>query len=134
MKLRLLYHGHCFDGVASAAVFTRFYLARVRPAAEVSYAGLLHRPGALSRAQVLRAIVESDEMSAVRVPVAAGLDATEREQAFVAAQYYGYLRRTPDDGGFQAWLRVLQGGNIRAMVNGFLNSQEYQLRFGRVEH
>ena len=47
MRLRLLYHDHCFDGVASAAVFTRFYLARVRPGAEVSYAGLLHRPGSL---------------------------------------------------------------------------------------
>ena len=47
MKLRLLYHGHCFDGVASAAVFTRFYRARFAAAAEVAYAGLLHRPGAL---------------------------------------------------------------------------------------
>ncbi len=47
MQLRLLYHGHCFDGVASAAVFTRFYRARVAPAAAVAYAGLLHRPGAL---------------------------------------------------------------------------------------
>jgi hypothetical protein len=47
MKLRLLYHGHCFDGVASAAVFTRFYLNRIRPAAEVEYTGLLHRPGSL---------------------------------------------------------------------------------------
>ncbi len=47
MRLRLLYHGHCFDGVASAAVFTRFYRARVHPDAEVAYAGLLHRPGAL---------------------------------------------------------------------------------------
>ncbi len=47
MKLRLLYHGHCFDGVASAAVFTRFYRARIRPTAEVEYRGLLHRPGAL---------------------------------------------------------------------------------------
>jgi hypothetical protein len=47
MKLRLLYHGHCFDGVASAAVFTRFYLARINPAADVEYTGLLHRPGAL---------------------------------------------------------------------------------------
>ena len=47
MKLRLLYHGHCFDGVASAAVFTRFYRDRVRPGAEVTYAGLLHRPGSL---------------------------------------------------------------------------------------
>jgi hypothetical protein len=47
MKLRLLFHDHCFDGVASAAVFTRFYLARIRPGAHVEYAGLLHRPGSL---------------------------------------------------------------------------------------
>src|SRR6185436_13709374 len=47
MKLRLLYHGHCFDGVASAATFTRFYKERIHPEAEVSYAGLLHRPGNL---------------------------------------------------------------------------------------
>jgi hypothetical protein len=47
MKLRLLYHGHCFDGAASAAVFTRFYRSRIQPEAEVEYAGLLHRPGQL---------------------------------------------------------------------------------------
>jgi hypothetical protein len=47
MKLRLLYHGHCFDGVASAAVFTRFYLERINRDADVAYRGLLHRPGAL---------------------------------------------------------------------------------------
>ena len=45
MKLRLLYHGHCFDGVASAATFTRFYHERINGAAEVGYTGLLHRPG-----------------------------------------------------------------------------------------
>src|SRR5215510_6309514 len=47
MKLRVLYHGHCFDGVASAATFTRFYRERIHPGAEVGYAGLLHRPGNL---------------------------------------------------------------------------------------
>ena len=47
MKLRVLYHGHCFDGVASAATFTRFYLDRLHPNATVSYGGLLHRPGNL---------------------------------------------------------------------------------------
>jgi hypothetical protein len=47
MKLRVLYHGHCFDGVASAATFTRFYLDRIHPNAEVGYGGLLHRPGNL---------------------------------------------------------------------------------------
>lgn len=44
MKLRVLYHGHCFDGVASAAVFTRFYQSHINPAAEVFYTALVHRP------------------------------------------------------------------------------------------
>ena len=47
MRLRLLYHGHCFDGVASAATFTRFYQERIKPNAEVNYTGLSHRPGTL---------------------------------------------------------------------------------------
>src|SRR4051812_11937963 len=47
MKLRILYHGHCFDGVASAATFTRFYKERIHPEAVVNYTGLLHRPGNL---------------------------------------------------------------------------------------
>jgi len=45
MKLRVLYHGHCFDGVASAATFSRFYNERIKPGADIQYAGLLHRPG-----------------------------------------------------------------------------------------
>ena len=47
MKLRVLFHGHCFDGVASAATFTRFYLERMNHDAAVEYGGLLHRPGNL---------------------------------------------------------------------------------------
>ena len=45
MKLRVLYHGHCFDGVASAATFTRFYHERINSGADIQYGGLLHRPG-----------------------------------------------------------------------------------------
>ena len=47
MNLRVLYHGHCFDGVASAAVFTRFYRGRFHAEADVAYTSLMHRPGAL---------------------------------------------------------------------------------------
>lgn len=47
MKLRLLYHGHCFDGVASAATFSRFYKEQIHPEAGIEYTGLLHRPGTL---------------------------------------------------------------------------------------
>lgn len=54
----------------------------------------------------------------------------EFDNAFVGMQYDGYLRRKPGDGGFKVWLRVLQAGNVRAMVEGFMNSVEYKLRFG----
>ena len=29
MRLRVLYHGNCFDGCSSAAVFSRFYRERI---------------------------------------------------------------------------------------------------------
>ena len=44
MKLRILHHDHCFDGFASAAVFSRFFAAKIRPEAEITYTGLAHRP------------------------------------------------------------------------------------------
>lgn len=43
MKLRILHHDHCFDGFASAAVFSRFF-AEMQPDAEISYTGLSHKP------------------------------------------------------------------------------------------
>jgi len=45
MKLRILYHGNCFDGVSAAAVFTKFYRAKVDPEAEVYYTPTMHRAG-----------------------------------------------------------------------------------------
>lgn len=45
MKLRILYHGNCFDGVSSAAIFTKFYHATVDPDAEIGYTPTMHRAG-----------------------------------------------------------------------------------------
>lgn len=45
MKLRILYHGNCFDGVSSAAIFTKFYKAKINAEAEVSYTPTMHRAG-----------------------------------------------------------------------------------------
>jgi hypothetical protein len=44
MKLRILHHDHCFDGLASAAVFSRFFSEKIRADAEISYTGLAHKP------------------------------------------------------------------------------------------
>ncbi|HEV7904098.1 MAG TPA: Calx-beta domain-containing protein [Pyrinomonadaceae bacterium] len=75
----------------------------------------------LTRAQVVRAIVESDEVFAA-----------EFNPAFVAMQYFGYLRRDPDP-DYNKWLAYLKANptDFRTMVRGFVNSVEYRLRFGQ---
>ncbi|MDD5542774.1 MAG: phosphoesterase [Acidobacteriia bacterium] len=43
MKVRILHHDNCFDGACSAAVFTRFFLEKIDPLAEICYTGLTHK-------------------------------------------------------------------------------------------
>jgi len=47
MRIRVLYHDHCFDGAASAAYFTRFLQGRFHPDAEFLYTGMAHRASQL---------------------------------------------------------------------------------------
>lgn len=47
MKVRVFYHYKCFDGTASAALFSRFYEERVRQGADFQFTGLVHRAGSL---------------------------------------------------------------------------------------
>ncbi|MFL6282009.1 MAG: Calx-beta domain-containing protein [Pyrinomonadaceae bacterium] len=86
---------------------------------------------AVGRASVLRQVAEDSR-----------LQAQERNRAFVLMQYYGYLRRNPDDApepglnfaGWKFWLDKLNGFNsnfVQAeMVKAFLTSDEYIKRFG----
>jgi predicted Zn-dependent protease len=78
--------------------------------------------GAQTRAQVLRTIVESP-----------AVEAKEFNPAYVAMQYFGYLKRDPEPEGFNAWLTYLNGhaNDFRTMVHGFVNSVEYRTRFGQ---
>jgi len=65
----------------------------------------------------------------------------EFNRAFVLMQYFGYLRRNPDDlpntdfSGYDFWLNKLNqfGGDYRAaeMVKAFISSDEYRKRFGQ---
>jgi hypothetical protein len=76
-----------------------------------------------SRGLVLRALADEDS-----------LKQAEYNRAFVLTQYFSYLRREPDDSGYNFWLNVLnsQPRNFRAMVCAFITSNEYQDRFGSV--
>jgi hypothetical protein len=84
---------------------------------------------AKTRAQVLRAVAEDPD-----------LFTGESNRAFVLAQYFGYLRRNPNDTpdldytGYDFWLGKLNqfnGNFVNAeMVKAFIVSGEYQGRFG----
>ncbi len=43
MRIRILYHDHCFDGAAAAAFFSRFVEERFYPGAEFAFTGLAHK-------------------------------------------------------------------------------------------
>jgi hypothetical protein len=82
-----------------------------------------------ARARSLRRVVENAEFTRL-----------EKNRAFVLMQYFGYLRRNPNDapdtnfGGYQFWLSKLDqfnGNFVEAeMVRAFITSLEYLRRFG----
>ncbi|HYN86706.1 MAG TPA: DUF4394 domain-containing protein [Pyrinomonadaceae bacterium] len=86
--------------------------------------------GAATRAEVLRAIAEDEDVRE-----------REKRRAFVLMQYVGYLRRAPNEApntdfsGFAFWLKKLNdhdGNYIAAeMIRSFLVSGEYRSRFGQ---
>jgi hypothetical protein len=47
VKVRVCFHDKCFDGAASAAVFSRFYRERIHADAEFCYRGMIHRASQL---------------------------------------------------------------------------------------
>ena len=82
-----------------------------------------------ARARALRRVAEGAEFTRL-----------EKNRAFVLMQYFGYLRRNPNDapdadfGGYFFWLNKLEqfdGNFVSAeMVKAFLDSIEYGRRFG----
>jgi hypothetical protein len=47
LRVRVFFHDKCFDGTASAALFSRFYRERIKNDVEFQFSGLVHRAGAL---------------------------------------------------------------------------------------
>ncbi len=73
----------------------------------------------LTRAQVLRQLIESAELYGKYV-----------NEAFIVMNYFGFLRRDPD-AAYLVWLNTFnQTMDDRVIINGFVNSLEYRLRFG----
>jgi photosystem II stability/assembly factor-like uncharacterized protein len=91
--------------------------------------GAVDTSNSIARAQALRQVAEDPD-----------LYNGESNRAFVLAQYFGYLRRNPNDPqdtdytGYEFWLNKLNqfnGDYIAAeMVKAFISSNEYRQRFG----
>ncbi len=101
-----------------------------RDAAVAEFGGAPDTQDIAARARVLRRVVEND-----------AFHRRETNPAFVLMQYFGYLRRAPDDppdsnlDGYNFWLKKLEdfGGDFKRaeMVKAFINSDEYRKRFGK---
>ena len=73
-----------------------------------------------SRARVLRKLIAYSEYAN-----------SEYNRGFVLSEYFGYLQRDSDAGGYQFWLNVLNNrepNNYRGMVCSYITSAEYQQR------
>jgi len=134
-----------FNRFVQSARFTSKYPSTIAPAtfvhslnvnagsplstAEEAQLTLELSTGAKSRAQVLRQIAEHQNLANAEI-----------NRAFVLMQYFGYLRRNPNDTpdsdytGYDFWLTKLNqfngDFNSAEMVKAFLTSAEYRKRFG----
>ena len=87
-------------------------------------------------------ITMADEPAAGRAAVLAKLIGAESvidaqfNQSYILSHYFGYLRRDPDESGFATWINFIKAKPLRdadtarSVTCGFLNSSEYQARFG----
>ena len=93
------------------------------------FAGAGNTSNLTARGQALRQVAEDADLSTA-----------EFNRAFVLMQFFGYLRRNPNDlpdtdySGYEFWLAKLNqfGGDFAKaeMVKAFIVSSEYRLRFG----
>ncbi|MGA9995293.1 MAG: S8 family serine peptidase [Pyrinomonadaceae bacterium] len=82
------------------------------------------RNGRKTRAQVVRDMIEIQVFKDMQY-----------NSSFVLMQYFGYLKRDPEEAGYQFWLNVLNNrepNNFLGMVCSFITSAEYQNRFSSV--
>jgi hypothetical protein len=100
-----------------------FDTARLSPYTNERARLIAEMQGGKTRAEAVREVIE----------IQAFKDA-EYNPSFVLMQYFGYLRRDPEQAGYDFWLNILNNkepNNYRSMVCAFITSAEYQRRFGQ---
>jgi hypothetical protein len=97
MKMKVYFHDNCFDGLASAAVFSYFYRNRIRQGVDFDYEGLAHRAGQL----FLDVLFDGDENAIVDFKYSSNPHLTwwfdHHQSAFLSAEDENHFRA--DRGG-----------------------------------
>jgi len=102
--------------------------------------GLNANPATETRASVVQKVVDginviSEGNQQFTTTYGQAFYNAELNRAFVQLEYFGYMRRDPDDAGYAFWLAKLNqfGGDFVAaeMVLAFISSPEYRARFGQ---
>jgi photosystem II stability/assembly factor-like uncharacterized protein len=92
-------------------------LARTATAAEVAAASMAI--GSVGRGGFIARVANSEEYSR-----------RSSNQVYVTMMYMGMLRRAPEQGGFDFWVGVMNGGQSGlGLVQAFLDAAEYRNRF-----
>jgi len=102
--------------------------------------GLNATPATETRATVLQKVVDGINVIAegnqqFTTTYGQAFYNSEFNRAFVELEYFGYMKRDPDDAGYAFWLAKLNSFNgsfVNAeMVLAFISSPEYRARFGQ---
>ena len=102
--------------------------------------GLNANPATETRASVVQKVVDginviSEGNQQFTTTYGQAFYNAELNRAFVQLEYFGYMKRDPDDAGYAFWLAKLNqfGGDFVAaeMVLAFISSPEYRARFGQ---
>jgi hypothetical protein len=102
--------------------------------------GLNASPATETRASVLQKVVDginviSEGNQQFTTTYGQAFYEQQFNRAFVLLEYFGYMKRDPDDAGYAFWLGKLNlfGGNFvnAEMVLAFISSPEYRARFGQ---
>ena len=133
-----------YDGLNNQAYVDKlFQTTGVTPTASERAAlvnGLNASPATETRASVLQKVVDgivviSEGNQQFTTTYGQAFYNAELNRAFVQLEYFGYMKRDPDDAGYAFWLGKLNqfGGNFvnAEMVLAFISSPEYRARFGQ---
>ena len=131
-----------YDSLTNEQFVAQLFLKTKVNASSIERTSLVNalNGGTLTRGAVLQKVVDgivviSEGNQLFTTAYGQAFYTADSNRAFVLLEYFGYMKRDPDDAGYAFWLAKLDqfGGNFVSaeMVLAFIQSPEYRARFGQ---